>query len=146
MSKKSSGFLAGAVIGGVAAATAALLLAPTSGKKLRKDLIEQLDDLSDGKASELVDLAQEKGVELGELAKEKTAEYPWVGEQIFQLKDDSSELLDNFKNQTQTLSEGFQTNSDKLKSTVNPIIEDDIVLSADDIAYDVTEAIDDRQK
>jgi gas vesicle protein len=45
MSKKSSGFLVGAIIGGAAAAAAALLLAPKSGKELREDLLDQLDEM-----------------------------------------------------------------------------------------------------
>ena len=46
MSKKG-GFLLGAVIGGTAAAVAALLLAPESGKNLRNKLAKQADDLLD---------------------------------------------------------------------------------------------------
>lgn len=142
MSKKSSGFLTGAIIGGAAAAAAALLLAPTSGKKLRKDLMEQLDDISDGKASEFVDLAQEKTSEFGELAKEKSADYPWVGEQLSQVKDNSVELFDNLKDKTQNISQDFQANSEKLKSAVKPVIEDDIVLSTDDISDDLYDVIE----
>ena len=42
---KKGGFFLGAVIGGTAAAVAALLLAPKSGKELRDDLSNQTDDL-----------------------------------------------------------------------------------------------------
>lgn len=58
MSKKG-GFLLGAVIGGTAAAVAALLLAPESGKVLREKLAAQADDLLD-KASDYTDYAKEK--------------------------------------------------------------------------------------
>lgn len=44
MSKKSGGFLTGALIGGVAAAAAALLFTPKSGKELREDLTDQAND------------------------------------------------------------------------------------------------------
>lgn len=145
MSNKSTGFLAGAIIGGAAAAAAALLLAPTSGKKLRKDLMEQLDDLSDGKASDLVDLAQEKGAEIGEIAKEKVADYPWFEEQISQVKDNSSDLLDNLKDKTQDLSQEFQAKSDKLKSVASPIMEEDIVLGSGDVSSDITDVLSDEK-
>ncbi|HAP7497373.1 TPA: YtxH domain-containing protein, partial [Enterococcus faecium] len=44
---KKGGFLLGAVVGGTAAAIAALLLAPKSGKELRDELAAQADDLMD---------------------------------------------------------------------------------------------------
>ena len=53
---KKGGFLLGAVVGGTAAAIAALLLAPKSGKELRDELAAQADDL-------LVQLAGTGGVD-----------------------------------------------------------------------------------
>lgn len=44
MSKKSGGFLTGAIIGGVAAAAAALLFTPKSGKEMREELNDQAND------------------------------------------------------------------------------------------------------
>jgi len=143
MSNKSKGFLAGAIIGGAAAAAAALLLAPTSGKKLRKELMDQLDDVTDGKASELVDLAQEKSLEFSEIAKEKVSDYPWVSEPFNQVKDGSAEIIDNLKDKTQDISQEFQATSEKLKSVAKPIFEDDIVLSTDDVSDDLTDVIKD---
>ena len=55
---KKGGFLLGAVIGGTAAAVAALLLAPKSGKELRDELAAQADDLLD-MASDYTDMAKE---------------------------------------------------------------------------------------
>lgn len=75
MSKKNSGFLLGAIIGGAIAATTALLLAPKSGDKMREDLLNQLDEASEGKASDYLKYAQEKGSEFGELVKEKKEEH-----------------------------------------------------------------------
>ena len=52
---KKGGFLLGAVVGGTAAAIAALLLAPKSGKELRDELAAQADDLMD-MASDYTDM------------------------------------------------------------------------------------------
>ena len=60
---KKGGFFLGAVIGGTAAAVAALLLAPKSGKELRDDLSNQTDDLKN-KAQDYTDYAVQKGTEL----------------------------------------------------------------------------------
>ncbi|WP_187172819.1 YtxH domain-containing protein, partial [Enterococcus faecium] len=60
---KKGGFLLGAVVGGTAAAIAALLLAPKSGKELRDELAAQADDLMD-MASDYTDMAKEKSTEL----------------------------------------------------------------------------------
>ena len=62
--------LLGAVVGGTAAAIAALLLAPKSGKELRDELAAQADDLMD-MASDYTDMAKEKSTELTGIAKEK---------------------------------------------------------------------------
>ena len=59
----------GAVIGGTAAAVAALLLAPKSGKELRDDLSNQTDDLK--QSARLHRLCCSKGTELTEIAKQK---------------------------------------------------------------------------
>ncbi|MFZ9870327.1 MAG: YtxH domain-containing protein [Candidatus Kapaibacteriota bacterium] len=48
-----TGFLAGAVIGGLAGAVLALLFAPKSGKELRKDLADTSEDLI-GRAKEML--------------------------------------------------------------------------------------------
>ena len=61
MSKKG-GFLLGALIGGTAAAVAALLLAPESGRDLRDKLAKQIDDLLDT-ASDYSDASKEKSSE-----------------------------------------------------------------------------------
>ncbi|MRV05756.1 YtxH domain-containing protein, partial [Staphylococcus aureus] len=64
---KKGGFLLGAVVGGTAAAIAALLLAPKSGKELRDELAAQADDLMD-MASDYTDMAKEKSTELTGIA------------------------------------------------------------------------------
>ena len=62
---KKGGFLLGAVVGGTAAAIAALLLAPKSGKELRDELAAQADDLMD-MASDYTDMAKEKIILTGD--------------------------------------------------------------------------------
>ena len=56
MGKKTGGFLLGAFIGSVAAATTALLFAPKSGKELREDLAVKADELKE-QLSEYVDIS-----------------------------------------------------------------------------------------
>ncbi len=67
---KKGGFLLGAVVGGTAAAIAALLLAPKSGKELRDELAAQADDLMD-MASDYTDMAKKKSSELTGIAQKK---------------------------------------------------------------------------
>jgi gas vesicle protein len=70
-------FLLGALLGGLASAAAALLLAPKSGKQMRKDLCSACDEISK-KAEQLVkettDEAKGSAEELTEDVKEKAKE------------------------------------------------------------------------
>jgi gas vesicle protein len=65
-------FLAGAVIGGVVGAAAALLLAPKAGKEIRSNLNNQVTNLFD-KTTQLSDEVIEKSNGLAAITKEKTA-------------------------------------------------------------------------
>ncbi|MGC3371013.1 YtxH domain-containing protein, partial [Enterococcus faecium] len=56
---KKGGFLLGGVVGGTAAAIAALLFAPKSGKELRDELAAQADDMM-YMGSYNTDMAKEK--------------------------------------------------------------------------------------
>ncbi|MBS8265249.1 YtxH domain-containing protein [Mesobacillus boroniphilus] len=58
-SNNSRDFVAGAIVGGLAGALAALLLAPKSGKELRGSLNEQTSSLKN-KSSDLASVAKEK--------------------------------------------------------------------------------------
>ena len=99
------GFFLGAVIGGTAAAVAALLLAK-SGKELRDDLSNQTDDLK--QSARLHRLCCSKGTELTEIAKQKPAFYqikPLIWQVLSKKTKDSldkaqgvsGDMLDNFK-------------------------------------------------
>ena len=146
MAKKTSGFLLGAIIGGTAAAAAALLLAPKSGKELREDLIDQLDDMSEGKASELAGIAQVKGNEIGDFAKHKKEEYSWLGDkisnQVDQAKSVSSDLLENLADKTGDLQEEFKRTSGEVKGRVSELMEEDIILKEDEISDEIYSALD----
>lgn len=146
MSKKSSGFLLGAVIGGAAAAAAALLLAPKSGKELREDLIDQLDEVSEGRASELAGIAQMKGNEISDFAKQKRDEYGWiedkVSNQVNVAKSMSEDLLGNLSEKTADLQEEFKRTSSDVKNRVSDLMEEDIVLKEDEIAEDLYAVLD----
>lgn len=128
---KKTGFILGAIIGGAAAAGAALLLSPKSGKEMRVELLEQLDSLSDGKATEYKDLA-----------KRKSEEYEWVGETLHQRVDQakltSQEALEQFKERANAVSKDFE-------ATTKPLIEkpeEVIQLGTSDVTHDLTEVIE----
>jgi gas vesicle protein len=59
-SSHTSAFLMGAVIGGIAGAVCALLLAPKTGQEMREDLNRQADVL------------RQKGIDVAQYAKEKS--------------------------------------------------------------------------
>ncbi|TDQ39078.1 YtxH domain-containing protein [Aureibacillus halotolerans] len=65
-------FVIGTLIGGIVGASAALLLAPKSGKDLRNDLNEQAYVVKE-KTNQFKSNAFEKGTEWRDVAKEKTA-------------------------------------------------------------------------
>lgn len=71
-SNSSSGFLLGAIIGGVVGAATALFLAPKSGREIRSNLTHQAETLK-GKTIQLVDVAKEKGAEFAVVAKETSS-------------------------------------------------------------------------
>jgi gas vesicle protein len=71
-SQSSKNFIAGAVIGGVVGAAAALLLAPKAGKEIRSDLNNQVNNLLE-KTNQLSDDVFEKSNGFAAATKEKTA-------------------------------------------------------------------------
>lgn len=70
--QSSKNFIAGAVIGGVVGAAAALLLAPKAGKEIRSGLNNQVNNLFE-KTTQLSDDVFEKRNGLAAATKEKTA-------------------------------------------------------------------------
>lgn len=65
-------FLIGTLIGGIVGASAALLLAPKSGKELRSDISEQAQ-IAKEKTTAFTSTAYEKGNEWAQIAKDKSS-------------------------------------------------------------------------
>ena len=65
-------FLIGTLIGGIVGASAALLLAPKSGKELRSDISEQAQ-IAKEKTTAFTSNAYEKGNEWAQIAKDKSS-------------------------------------------------------------------------
>ena len=112
MSKKSGGFLLGAVIGGTAAAVAALLFAPKSGKELRDELAIQADDFK-AKAYDYGEYVQEKSYEFTDIAKDKASDFTeqateFAGTVKDKATKSSEEALSSFKKNTDDLSYKFK--------------------------------------
>ncbi|WP_096202648.1 YtxH domain-containing protein [Bacillus sp. FJAT-45350] len=83
-------FLIGSLIGGIVGASAALLMAPKSGKELRHDLNEQAQMAKD-KTSEFTNNAYNKGNELATVAKDKSSHWVKI------VSDQSSQVVDKVK-------------------------------------------------
>ena len=110
MGKKTGGFLLGAFIGSVAAATTALLFAPKSGKELREDLAVKADELKE-QLSDYVDISIEKGVELSEVALNATEDIR------VNLKDSASQLKDTVTKSAINLKEEVSQTVSKVQDT-----------------------------
>lgn len=87
----SKDFMIGSLIGGLLGASAALLLAPKSGKELRQDLNEQVVVVRD-KTNQFREVAVEKGTAFADAAKERTDRLTQT------VNEQSSELKDKVKN------------------------------------------------
>lgn len=149
MSKKTSGFLIGAIIGGAAAAAAALLLTPKSGEKMRADLLDQLNDVSEGKASEIAGIAQVKGNEFSDYAKQKKEEYSWVGDKVSshvdQAKLTSNELLEGLKDKTADIQDDFKRTSSEVRGKVNDLTNEDIILKDENISEELYSVLENNE-
>lgn len=127
--KKSDGFFVGALIGGTAAAITALLLAPKSGKELRDDLVEKMDEFKENNldsTGEFKELAKEKIDWLNEQASSVAGSIKNKTKSSFDTAQDKSEIIiESLKKKTNEL-------SDHLKKTVddmNEQIEEDIIIN-----------------
>lgn len=101
MSKNTGSFILGAVVGGVAAATAALLLAPKEGKVLREDLKKQFDDIL-AATNEYTELAKEKFGNLEEHTKDLEQDVKKSSTDIINnLKQQKEDMVDHFVNITE---------------------------------------------
>lgn len=144
MGKKTGGFLLGAFIGGTAAAVTALLLTPKTGKQLREDLSEQLDEWLDA-TSEYTELAKQKGSELTQAAKEKVQSF---SEQASEAKE---EVLQKLQMQKEMVAEELDDLSEETFDEWFP--EEEVVIeldenyqNTDEKVSEAVEAIQDTQK
>lgn len=112
------GFLAGSVIGAVTA----LLLAPKSGKELRRDIKKKTDELKDAaqnqlqqasqKASELINEGKKRSEEMiGEAKLRAESLLSDAGKVIDQAKGEGSKLKAAFKAGTEAFKEERDKNS-----------------------------------
>lgn len=117
-------FLLGAVIGGVIGASAALFLAPKTGKEMRDDISTQAVHLKE-KGIEITTVAKDKASEYSSVAKDKASEYTSVAkdkasEYKSVAKDKASEFTSVAKEKTDEVTKSIQEQSgqfvDKVKS------------------------------
>lgn len=88
---RAEGFLLGTVVGGLVAGATALLLAPKSGKELRKDISDQAQDWKE-QASDYAFEAKAKGQAYYEDAKDKGEELSKTAKQAANQYRDSTEI------------------------------------------------------
>lgn len=109
MNRRDEGsFVIGAIIGGAAAAIAALLFAPKPGKELRRDISNEFHSMVDT-AHDYADIAKEKGYEVVDAAKETTEDIR------VSLKDKTSSIKGQITDTTKNLKGDFR----KAKSEVD---------------------------
>jgi len=89
-----AGLVVGLVIGAAIGATTALLLAPKSGKELRGDIMDKLEDAKDELSKVTCDL-KEIAIEKGHIAKDLATE------KIHEAQDMISETISAIKEKAQ---------------------------------------------
>lgn len=102
-SNSSNNFITGVVIGSLVGAATALFLAPKSGKELRSEICEQVDQLkgrSDGWKETVMEkgtVAKEKTIQLGQTAVDKGSQIAeTVKERANQLQSTAKEAANGF--------------------------------------------------
>ena len=135
MSRKSCGFLLGALIGGTAAAVTALLFAPKSGKELREDLAKEADRYKE-QLSEYGEIALAKGAEFTEVAKASTQDIR------INLQEQASHLKEQVSKHTENLKDQFNETVDKVKENFSKQKEESAEVVAE-LAEDVKEKAQD---
>lgn len=135
----SSGFLVGAIVGGIIGAAAALMLAPKTGKELRTDLNSQANTLKE-KTSVYTDSAKEKTSDLTQQVKEqsskvvdkvkgmKSGQSPMDDGTASSEGEETIEMLDTVQNtidQTESAGhEAFSSTANALKEAVEEVKEE----------------------
>lgn len=138
MSKKTGGFLTGAFIGGVAAAAAALLLTPKSGKEMREDLSDQASDFKNRAIENGEDGKPDytgQAVELMNTLKEKAVK--GSNEAINVIKKQTEELTDKIKMTTDEMTDMSEEAFDLEEDIIIEIPKDE---NLTELVQEVTEA------
>lgn len=107
-------FLIGTLIGGIVGASAALLLAPKSGKELRHDISEQAQIAKD-KTTQLTNNALEKGNAWASTAKEKSSNI------IKTVSEQSEKVIGKMKE----VSDGIKEDVNRVRSSAEDFVADD---------------------
>jgi gas vesicle protein len=126
MSNKMDGkdFLMGAVVGGLLGAMAALLLAPKSGRELRKDITDQYGTISE-KTQQIANTVSDKTQQIASTVGEKTAIIAKTA------TAHTSEWVDKAKEVAGTVIDEVKTWNDKRKQTEESTVPTDYVVESD---------------
>ncbi|OLO40215.1 hypothetical protein BTR23_06885 [Alkalihalophilus pseudofirmus] len=116
-------FLIGSLIGGIVGASAALLLAPKSGKELRSNINEQAI-LAKEKTTNLTNTAYERGNEWASLAKEKSTQVvDKVKEVTKNIKTDVEDAQNSADDFVADVADQVAESSDNLKQNLQQEVE-----------------------
>lgn len=113
---ESSNFLTGVIIGGIAGAVAALLLAPKSGRELRSDLNTQVS-LALEKTDQVKDQVIRKGNELREYAHDTTVKLSKS------VQEHTKELVEKVQNFTRNAEENAEETLEDAQRAINELSE-----------------------
>jgi len=127
---QSSSFLLGAVVGAIAGAVSALLLAPKSGKELRKDIAVGAQQVS------------EKTVQTAHVIGEQTSKLAGqVGDQTSQLVDKAKAAAGSVAGEVRAWRER-RTGKAQVSSAISETVDAKDEAEAIDTGADVVEAVD----
>ncbi|NEU29973.1 YtxH domain-containing protein [bacterium LRH843] len=110
-------FLIGSLIGGIVGASAALLLAPKSGKELRDNISEQAQVARD-KTTQITTNAYDKGNEWASIAKEKST---LIAKAV---SDQSSQIVEKVKEVTAKSKAEAEAEAENNKEEAITVMED----------------------
>ncbi len=110
-------FLIGSLIGGIVGASAALLLAPKSGKELRHD-INETAQVAKEKTTQFTNTAYEKSNEFAAIAKDKSSNFAKV------VSEQSSNVLEKVRKSRQNAEQGNEIAVEEIAADVAEEIQE----------------------
>ena len=112
-SNEFGAFMSGLLIGGIAGAITALLLAPQSGEETRKVIIDKSIEIKD-KAIETVEEARQRAEQTAEDARQAAQEYTQKAqEQAKKLQEQGRVILEEQKQKVERVTKGGKKAADK---------------------------------